>query len=66
MNTTLKVELIRSGLRHRDVAEKCGCRENDVSLWVTGRKLPSPEQQRILSEFLGWPTCQLFPRGGAK
>lgn len=47
-------------LTQRDLAERIGQREIDVSRYETGRAVPDAETKRRIAEALGKPTYELF------
>lgn len=59
-NRRLRAERARLGLTQRDVAEKVGLREINISRIETGRARPNPETKRRIAEVLHKPTYELF------
>ena len=61
--TAFKLARISGGFDQATVAMVVGVPENTISKFETGRALPTVGQARLLAEFLGKPTFELFPQG---
>lgn len=62
--TMLRVALVQSDLRQRDVAAHIGVHEVTLSRIVNGRRPASVGVQRCLAATVGRPVDELFDREG--
>jgi transcriptional regulator with XRE-family HTH domain len=59
-NYRLKAARVLRGWTQRQLAEKLGVEEHDVSRLETGRTQADPEMKRRVAEALGKPAFELF------
>lgn len=59
-NKALKSAIAWSGLKYQDLANRVGVKENDISLFVTGRKQPTINVAERIAEALNTEKEKLF------
>jgi transcriptional regulator with XRE-family HTH domain len=59
--TPLKIAIVASGLSAREVADRMGRNEADISRWARGHRDPSLEVRLQFAEVLARPAAELFP-----
>ncbi len=53
MSTELKVDLVRSGVKQRDLAKWLGVSAAAVNRWANGSRRPTPEIMEQIQFFVG-------------
>ena len=60
-NNALKSAIAWVGIKHQELADEVGVKENDISLFITGRKEPSPAIAQRIAKVLDTKKEKLFP-----
>ena len=65
MNNIKKV-IRTSGLRKNYIAEQMGVKPSNISMWISGDRVPSKPRIRMMCKILGCKVTELFPEGIGK
>ncbi len=60
MNLNLKLAILKNFRNQADFAKEVGLSETVLSRIIMGRRMPTPEQKRIIAEKLGASDYELF------
>ncbi len=65
MNNIKKV-IWDSGLRKNHIAEQMGVKPSNISMWISGDRMPSAPRIRMLCKILKCKVIDLYPNGIGK
>jgi transcriptional regulator with XRE-family HTH domain len=60
--TKLRLKLLQSGITQKELAARAAISTGYISLIVTGRLLPNPEQKKRIAAILGVKVTQLWSK----
>ena len=61
MENNIKLYILKSGLKNYYIAREIGCHETEISQWIAGRRNPSHDRLKKLSQLLKCNMSDLVP-----